>query len=148
MIKATRVGVKKNTVFQKWKIADTYGLMGVSKDAGRVGATKPLFTEDTDQVNRPKQHLLIKAHTLSLPVSAQDTGAACMASMASCHVSSKYVQQDISNSSFFKCLTTRCQKKAYIKFALHSGSNGSTRVYKWILSAQDRRGGDIRETLR
>lgn len=68
-----RVGVKKHTVFQKWKIADTYTLMGVSKDTRCLRATKPLFTEDTDQVNRPIQHLLIKAHTLSLPVTNQET---------------------------------------------------------------------------
>lgn len=47
--------------------------MGVSKDTRCLRETKPLFTEDTYQVNSPIQHLLIKAHTISLPVTNQET---------------------------------------------------------------------------
>ena len=47
--------------------------MGVSQDPPCLRQTKPLFTEDTDQVNSPIPHLLLKAHTLPLPVTNQET---------------------------------------------------------------------------
>lgn len=75
------------------------------------GNKASLFTEDTDRVNSPIRHLLIKAHTLSLPVANQETQGLLV------WLQWPLVTYPLNMSS-----------RTY-------GSNGFRRVYKWTLSA-------------